>query len=94
MNNNNYCCEKKKLMNLIQQYSFAVTEAVLFLDTHPHCKKALAFYEKYTNLRADAVELYEKKFGPLTMYGVSDGYIWKWVSEPWPWECDEKCDGR
>ena len=87
MNTNMNYNDKKKLMNLIQQYSFAVTEAVLYLDTHPNCPKAHKFYEKYTKLRAEAVELYEKKYGPLTMYGANCENGWKWVSEPWPWEC-------
>ena len=93
MNNMN-SCEKKKLMRLIQQYSFAVTEAVLYLDTHPHCPKALKFREKYVALREDAVKLYEEKYGPLTMYCGTADDCWKWVKEPWPWEYDCKCDGR
>lgn len=79
--------ECKRLMRLIQTYSFAVTEAVLYLDTHPTCTKALKFYEKYNRLRAEAVEAYERKCGPLTMYGANIEDGWKWVSEPWPWEC-------
>ena len=86
MENNMTFIEKKKLMKLIQQYSFAVTEAVLYLDTHPNSRKALKFREKYAKMRADAVELYEKKYGPLTMYAENCEYDWKWVNEPWPWE--------
>lgn len=86
MNNMNQN-DRKKLMRLIQTYSFAVTEAVLYLDTHPHCQKALRFYDKYNRLRTEAVEMYENKYGPLTMYGGNCEDGWKWVSEPWPWEC-------
>ena len=93
MNNMN-CNEKKKLMSLIQHYSFAVTEAVLYLDAHPKCRKAMNFYHKYTALRSEAIEMYEQKYGPLTMYGNKCEDSWKWVSEPWPWECDDKWDGR
>ena len=82
MNNN----DRRKLMKLIQQYSFAVTEAVLYLDTHPMCSKALKFYNKYNRLRSEAVELYEKKYGPLTMYGGNCEDRWQWVIDPWPWE--------
>lgn len=78
--------EQKKLMNMIRNYSFAVTEAVLYLDTHPHCRKALRFYEKYRRMYREAVEMYEQKFGPMTMYGGECGDHWQWVEEPWPWE--------
>lgn len=78
--------EQKKLMRMIQNYSFAVTEAVLYLDTHPHCQKALRFYDKYCRMYKEAVSKYEQSFGPLTMYGNECGDHWGWVEEPWPWE--------
>lgn len=78
--------EQKKLMRMIQNYSFVVTEAVLYLDTHPHCRAALRYYEKYRRLREEAICQYEAKFGPLTMYSGEHGDEWKWVKEPWPWE--------
>lgn len=86
MNINTNCADKAKLMRLIQQYSFAVTEAVLYLDTHPHCKKALNYYNKYTALREEAVSMYENKYGPLTMYGAEGENTWRWATDPWPWE--------
>ena len=38
---------REKLLKSVQQYSFAVLEAALFLDTHPDCADALAYYNKY-----------------------------------------------
>ena len=35
--------EKRKLLNQLQMYNFAVIETGLFLDTHPFNKKALAY---------------------------------------------------
>lgn len=78
--------EQKKLMRMIQNYSFAVTEAVLYLDTHPHCQKALRFYNKYRRMYDETVKKYEQNFGPLTMYGNECEDHWRWVEEPWPWE--------
>ena len=34
----------------------------------------------------EAVAVYEKKFGPLTIYGVKCDKNWTWVDEPWPWQ--------
>ena len=78
--------EQKKLLKLIQNYSFVVTETVLYLDTHPHCRAALVHYYKYCKLYKEALAAYEAKYGPLTMYNNESADCWKWVSEPWPWE--------
>ena len=78
--------EQKKLLKLIQNYSFVVTETVLYLDTHPHCRAALQHYHTYCKLYNEALAAYEEKFGPLTMYNNESVNCWKWVSEPWPWE--------
>ena len=43
MNNN---MSKKDLMMMIQQYSFAMVECALFLDTHPSNTEALEYCEK------------------------------------------------
>lgn len=78
--------EQKKWMHTIQRYSFAVTEAALYLDTHPNCLRALRYYEKYRQLYKEAVEKYEECFGPLTIYGNRSTDCWRWVEEAWPWE--------
>ncbi len=80
------CNEREKLMRQIRAYSFAVNEAVLFLDNHPTCRRAMGYYEKYRKLYSEAVAEYERKFAPLTMYGNDTAGGWKWATEPWPWE--------
>lgn len=81
-------CDKQKLLNEIRAYKFALVEVNLFLDTHPRCRHALEYYEKYLALLADAVDEYENKYGPLTAKGGSSPECWSWVEEPWPWESD------
>ena len=76
----------KKLLNKIQVYSFAVNEAVLYLDTHTEDKAALAYFNKYRSLLREAIGTYEKNYGPLTADGVQSDCLWTWVTEPWPWE--------
>ena len=74
-------------MDKINQYSFAVNEATLFLDTHPYDTEALAYFQKYRELRVDAVKEYAKYYAPLAIdYAVCDKTPWSWVNEPWPWE--------
>ena len=78
---------RKDLMDKIDQYSFAMNEANLFLDTHPFDTEALAYFQKYRELRVEAVKEYANYYAPLCIdYAVSDKTPWSWVNEPWPWE--------
>lgn len=78
---------RKELMERINQYSFAMNEANLFLDTHPFDTEALNFFQKYRELRVEAVKEYTKYYAPLAIdYAVCDKTPWSWVNEPWPWE--------
>jgi spore coat protein JB len=74
-------------MDKINQYSFAMNEANLFLDTHPFDSEALNYFEKHRDLRVEAVKEYAKYYAPLAIdYAVCDKTPWSWVNEPWPWE--------
>ena len=78
---------RNELMNKINQYSFAMNEANLFLDTHPFDQEALAYFQKYRELRIESVKEYAKYYAPLCIdYAVCDKTPWSWVNEPWPWE--------
>lgn len=77
---------QKQLLMHINEVSFAMTEAVLFLDTHPCNKEAMEYYQKMKKMRKEAVEQYEKQFGPLTTDSVRNTTDWEWAKTPWPWE--------
>ena len=78
---------KKELMDKINQYSFAVNEANLYLDTHPFDTEALAYFQKYRELRVEAIKEYAKYYGPLTVDTPdTDSDSWNWICEPWPWQ--------
>ena len=78
---------RKDLMDKINLYSFAMNEANLFLDTHPHDTEAMAYFQKHRSLRVEAMKEYAKHYAPLAIdYAVCDKMPWKWVNEPWPWE--------
>lgn len=81
---------KEDLMKLIQSTNFAIIEMALYLDTHPNSSCALETYHDYHRTFKKAVDIYEEKFGPLTIYGVNGENDWNWVDSPWPWqkECD------
>lgn len=77
---------RTKMMRQIQTLAFNVHEAVLYLDGHPRCQKALEFYKKYNDMLHEAVCAYEENYGPLTQYGGTDSNTWTWIKGPWPWE--------
>lgn len=78
--------EQKKLFRMIQNHSFAVYEAVLYLDGHPCDRQALAFFNRHNSRLKELTDKYEKKYGPLTVMGNDSEEEWKWVCSPWPWE--------
>ncbi len=79
--------DKKYLMKQIRAYSFAVYEAALYLDGHPDDSRAMEYFEKWNGKLAEATDKYEKRYGPLTIYGAG-GRDWRWTADPWPWEYD------
>ncbi len=76
-----------KLMDMIDRYSFAMDDTRLFLDTHPDCMEALAFFRKMQKLREDAIHEYEDHYGPVTAYRCSDASdSWMWNAGDLPWQ--------
>ena len=81
--------EKKMLLSRIATCDFVLTETALFLDTHPDCTEALAFYKKHLDMRKKAAEEYAEKFGMLCHEDYMGQNTWQWTEGPWPWEYEE-----
>ncbi|MBQ7874416.1 MAG: spore coat protein CotJB [Oscillospiraceae bacterium] len=81
--------EQKALLSRIMTCDFILTETALFLDTHPDCADALAFYKKHLEMRKNAAEEYARKFGMLQHHDYSGQNTWQWTEGPWPWEYEE-----
>lgn len=73
----------------VQKYGFALYDTALFLDTHPDNRAALSFYEVTRRQYIEAVETYEREFGPLDQMSSDCGNSWEWVDRPWPWEKED-----
>ena len=92
MMNQIYQCDQLSQMNqaqllhLIGIVSFHVVDLQLFLDTHPCDEEALEHFNYYSDLRNKALQVYEEKYGPLTIDSTTPDTYWEWVKEPWPWE--------
>lgn len=78
--------DREKLLQYINEVSFALDDVILFLDTHPCDPEALEYYEKYKCMRKEALEEYTRCFGPLLNDDADVENKWTWVMTPWPWE--------
>ena len=81
--------DKNRLLRNLQMIDFALTEANLYLDGHPSCPEALAFFRKYRDMRKVAAAEYESQVGPLTANTSEGEAYWDWVRTPWPWELED-----
>lgn len=84
--------DRQKLLDLVNQSSFAAYDMLLYLDTHPDDMEAQAFYHKNACLRRDSMNEYSRQYGPLTMDTIDSTHSdrWDWMMQPWPWEMEKK----
>ena len=78
---------RSELLRKLQIYGFAATEAMMFLDTHPECKEAFAYYLEVNNTRKKLQDEFAQKYGPIR----AEDEIWEewnWIDSPWPWELE------
>lgn len=75
----NQCTAKEKLMNRINEVSFAVNDVLLYLDTHPCCEEAISFYQECEQERQKLLKEYAQCYGPLTVDAAleSGGDTWE-----------------
>lgn len=78
---------RERLLRNVQEASFALDEARLYLDTHPDDMNAKKYYDKYNDLRHKAIQEFEQFYGGLlsdNIDAVKDG--WTWIAGPFPWD--------
>ncbi|MDO5539438.1 MAG: spore coat protein CotJB [Eubacteriales bacterium] len=83
------CCQ---LLQYINEVSFAVDDILLYLDTHSCDTDALSYAKQMVTKRKNAMTVYARKFGPLTIDCTDERESgnWEWVMQPWPWEPQQK----
>ena len=83
---------QKQLLNYINEVSFASVDVLLYLDTHPCDCEALAYSNRMVSMREEALKVYSRRFGPLTIDCTNEceSSQWEWIMQPWPWESMSK----
>lgn len=87
---NGNACEGEALLSLIRRLDFALVEVNLYLDTHPHSRTALNYFERLLCERKQAADRYEATFGPLTAMAGGMQEEWTWSTGAWPWQIDKE----
>lgn len=79
--------EQAELLTYIDMYDFACIDLSLYLDLYPNDIDTINLYNQINNEKANILNTYEKKYGPLSL---SSRYLnnnkWSWDNSPWPWE--------
>ena len=78
--------DRSALLHRIQAEDFALYEVALYLDAHPHCQRALRYFEEHQKIAAEMKAAYVTRFGPLTLHDACAPERWQWTEGPWPWE--------
>lgn len=69
----------------VQRHTFTALDCRLYLDTHPDCQEAAAYYIKACEMREAARAAYNE-VAPLTPCAAAGSRNWNWGCTPWPWE--------
>jgi len=78
--------DRDTLLMKLSEASFAAFDLQLFLNTHPHDRRALAEHRSLVNQANAARDEFEKAFGPLTAAATTDENFFNWIDSPWPWD--------
>lgn len=87
------CPDKSTLLKQLNEVSFAISDILLYLDTHPCDQDALRYYRENMEMRKYFLTLYSENYGPLTIDSALDSSCktWLWEEQPFPWERKGGC---
>lgn len=79
--------EQNQLLKNINIVSFVIVDIVEYLDTHPHDRKAIDYFNHYSRVKNELMLEYSMKYGPLTLSTVENNSDeWNWALQAPPWE--------
>lgn len=78
--------DRSRMLKDISIISFVVVELTLYLDTHPHDKEAMEYFNHYARLEKQLKQDFADKYYPLNATLSNDTKEWSWALAPMPWE--------
>ena len=77
---------QQQLFHDIGIVDFVVTELTLYLDTHPHDRNAMEYFNHYNRMKRQMEKEFSQNYFPLTTRMVECDNEWTWGAAPLPWE--------
>ena len=78
--------EREQLLRDIGMADFVLTELALFLDTHPHDRRAMEYFNHYNRIKNQMEKEFSQKYFPLNLRLTDCSKEWRWGEAPLPWE--------
>ncbi|MBP5223843.1 MAG: spore coat protein CotJB [Lachnospiraceae bacterium] len=78
--------EKEQLLYNIGVVDFTLTELSLYLDTHSGDRKAMEYFEHYSQIKKQLCREFSGRYFPLTLNETNPEKQWSWGAAPLPWE--------
>ncbi|MGN0430966.1 MAG: spore coat protein CotJB [Lachnospiraceae bacterium] len=78
--------EQNRMLMDIGIIDFTLVELTLYLDTHPHDKQAMEYFNHYARIKNQMVKDFSMRYYPLTKDVSTETREWQWALAPMPWE--------
>ncbi|MBD5480813.1 MAG: spore coat protein CotJB [Lachnospiraceae bacterium] len=83
---NNSSSEQSRMLKDISIIDFTLVELNEYLDTHPHDRQAMEYFNHYARIKNQMARDFSARYFPLTADMSTDTREWNWVLSPMPWE--------
>lgn len=83
---NNSSSEQSRMLKDISIIDFTLVELNEYLDTHPHDRQAMEYFNHYARIKNQMARDFSARYFPLTADMSTDTREWNWVLSPIPWE--------
>lgn len=81
--------EQAELLLNINQTTFALHDIRLYLDINPNDQNMIRIFNDYQRKVNNAINEYQQKYGPISMYSGSENNVFSWEMYNFPWEMEE-----
>ncbi len=80
---------REQMLKDIGIVGFVLTELALYLDTHPHDRDAMEYFNHYVKIKRQLDREFAQRYFPLTQDMSESNKEWRWGAAPLPWEAWE-----
>ena len=80
--------EQAEMLLEVNKLEFASHEIRLYLDNFPNDQKMISKFNEYRKMTNEAIDRYQRKYGPLLESDLSNPNLFSWQATAWPWEME------